>query len=321
MADAAELVQRLEQGVQEVMSSEGWRRYLQTQAKFHNYSSGNALLILVQNPEASQVAGFSTWKDLGRSVKKGEHGIQILAPIFPKRDASEAQKDEGKEQDGQGKDADAHQSRGQPVRFRVAHVFDVNQTDGRELPEPPVHKLEGDSGEARWLIDRLLAVAESEGVKVDMAAKDCGRANGFYRPMSKEIHIAEGLSIDQQAKTLAHEMSHHMLEHGHGRGGDRHQEEAEAEGTAFVLCARYGLDTSQYTFGYVAGWSGKEGIATVKAVGATIQRTANEIINRLEPELVKERTKEAEHKGHHTHRSHRTARTTTREPATATLAR
>ena len=322
MADAVELVQRLEQGVQEVMSSEGWRRYLQTQARFHNYSAGNVLLILVQKPEAEQVAGFSTWRDLGRNVRKGEKGIQILAPVFPKRD-----KDEPKLVAVSHNEAGEEERREirTPVNFRVAHVFDVSQTEGKPLPEPPGHRLEGDSDSARWLKEHLLEVAQAEGLTVTMDSHECGRANGFYRPSTKEIHVAAGLATDQQAKTLAHEIAHHMLEHGHGRNPDRSTKEAEAEGVAFVVCSRYGLDTSDYTFGYIAGWSGKQGVALVKEVGAQIQKTGNEIINRLEPELMKERTKEAEHKKpaerQAEYKGHRSHRTTAREPATAGLAR
>lgn len=289
MPGAAELVERLELGVQEVMSSDGWRRYLTAQARFHQYSAGNALLVLVQRPDASQVAGYTTWQSLGRQVRKGEKGIAILAPVFPRKDTTtQLGAEEGDRQLAQ--DSGEGQGGRSPVRFRVAHVFDVSQTEGRELPEPPIYRLEGDSSEARWLLERLLVVAGDEGLKVAMAATDTGHANGFYRPSTREIHVAQGLAPDQQAKTLAHEIAHHMLEHGRGRDLHRPTEEAEAEGVAFVICYRFGLDTSQYSFGYVGAWAsqGKDGLATVKAVASTIQRTASGLIERLEPARSKE---------------------------------
>ncbi|EQD77939.1 protein containing DUF955, partial [mine drainage metagenome] len=228
--------------------------FLTSQARFHRYSAGNVLLILVQRPDASQVAGYTTWQSLGRQVRKGEHGIAILAPVFPRKATSTQRAAAGggeqiEQDDGEGQGARS------PVRFRVAHVFDVSQTEGEQLPEPPIHRLEGDSSEARWLLERLLEVARDEGVKVEMAATDTGQANGFYRPATREIHVAHGLATDQKAKTLAHEMAHHLLEHGRGRDPGRHAEEAEAEGVAFVVCSRFGLDTSQYSFGYVSAWA------------------------------------------------------------------
>ncbi len=289
MADAAELVQRLELGVQEIMSSDGWRRYLAAQARFHQYSAGNVLLILVQRPDASQVAGYTTWQGLGRQVRKGEKGIAILAPVFPRRDTA-TQQDAGGGEEQLAQDSGEGQGTRSPIRFRVAHVFDVSQTEGEQLLEPPIHRLEGDSSEARWLLERLFEVARDEGLKVEMAATDTGQANGFYRPLTQEIHVARGLAPDQQAKTLAHEIAHHLLQHGRGRDPGRHAEEAEAEGVAFVVCSRFGLDTSQYSFGYVGAWAsrGKEGIATVKAVSTTIQRTASGLIDRLEPTQIRE---------------------------------
>ena len=289
MADTQELLKRLEEGVQEVMSSEGWRRYLTAQAKFHTYSPGNVLLILSQRPDASQVAGFHTWRDLGRAVRKGEHGIAILAPIFPRQREAEVV---GEAVGGvrEGTQTDERAAKGMPVRYRVAHVFDVSQTDGRELPAPPVHRLEGDSGAARSLLARLTQFATEEGVRVSYAdPREMRSANGYYQPDARRIVLAKGLAPDQQAKTLAHELAHHMLEHGRGREPGRPTAEAEAEGVAFVVCSRAGLDTSQYSFGYVATWSKDEGgPALVKQASAAIQRVARQIIDRIEPQRATE---------------------------------
>lgn len=295
MADTQELLKRLEQGVQEVMSTEGWRRYLTAQAKFHNYSAGNVLLILSQKPEATQVAGFNTWREMGRAVKKGEHSIQILAPIFPKRGSEESREaSEVAKQlapvGGASQEEAATAARSGPVRYRVAHVFDVSQTDGERLPAPPVHRLEGDSGEARLLLGRLTLMAAEEGLHIGYAEprEMPGRALGYYQPDTRRIVLAKGLAPDQQAKTLAHELAHHMLEHGRGREPGRPTQEAEAEGVAFVVCQKFGVDTSQYSFGYVAGWSKDDGgIALVREASTAIQKVARDIIDRIEPQQVR----------------------------------
>lgn len=288
MADTQDLLRRLEEGVQEVMSSEGWRRYLTAQAKFHTYSPGNVLLILSQRPDATQVAGFNTWRDLGRAVNKGEHGIAILAPIFPRqREGDAVTEPAGGRQAGT---EDERAIKGSPVRYRVAHVFDVSQTEGRELPRPPVHRLEGDSDAARLLLARLNQVAVEEGLHVRYAdPREMRSANGYYQPDARRIVLRQDLAPDQQAKTLAHELAHHMLEHGRGREPGRPTQEAEAEGVAFVVCQRFGLDTSEYSFGYVATWSRDEGgPALVKQASAAIQRVSRDIIDRIEPQRAQE---------------------------------
>lgn len=268
----ADLVKRLDDGVRAVMESGDMRSYLAMQARFHHYSWSNVLLILTQKPEATRVAGFSTWLDLGRHVNRGEHGITILAPIFPKQDRSQ-----------EAKTASEEEVRPNPVRFRPVHVFDISQTDGTPLPESPSHRLEGESGEARWLIPRLLELAREEGLAVDMAARDCGSANGYYNRQAGTIHVAQGLAVDQQAKTLAHEIGHHVLGHESGHG-DRSEKEVAAEGTAFVVCQHYGMDTAAYSLGYVATWAGggKEGEQKVRATLRDIQHAAGSVIDRVE---------------------------------------
>ena len=284
--DAGELLRRLEEGVKGVMSSEGWRRFLSVQARFHTSSSGNVLLILAQNPQATQVAGFHTWRDLGRFVQKGEHGIAILAPVFPKREREAAREAiEGPLAGGEGKVA--IESSRVPVRFRVAYVFDVAQTEGKLLPEPPVHELRGSSAVALGLTVKLMALAQAEGLGVSTQPSERmpRGAKGYYDPLQGKIVLSAGLAPDQKAKTLAHELAHHMLEHGRGRAPGRPSEEAEAEGTAFVVCSHYGLDTSDYSFGYVANWSRDEGgPALVKQVSAAIQGAARDMIDGMEPQ-------------------------------------
>ena len=267
----ADLVARLEAGVAEVTTSDGWRRYLALQAKLHTYSLGNTFLIAAQMPTATRVCGFHTWLRLGRHVRKGEHGIRILAPVAVRK-AAEAES-------GDPEAADE----AQPVtRFRVVTVFDISQTEGDPLPEHPCQALTTDSERGAWLYGRLLDIAKAEGISVHNAIDMRGNAKGAYLPHLNTIILAPRLSADQKAKTLCHEMAHACLHRATGK--PRPDMEAEAEGTAFVVSAWAGLDTSQYSFGYVADWAGrKNGPALVRRVGATIQKTAAAIIAALDP--------------------------------------
>lgn len=267
----ADLVAKLEAGVASVASSEDWREYLAMQAKLHTYSLGNTLLIAAQMPTATRVCGFHGWLRLGRHVRKGEHGIRILAPVT-------VRKVEDEDEDGSDGGDDARTV----TRFRIVTVFDISQTDGEPLAEHPCQKLTTDSERGRWLLAHLLDLARTEGIPVREDATDLGTANGCYYPARHAIDLAAGLSEDARAKTLCHEYAHALL---HRRTGQtRAEQEAEAEGTAFVVAAWAGLDTSSYSFGYVADWArGKDGPALVRRVGATIQKTAAAIIGRLDP--------------------------------------
>ena len=282
--DVKELLKRLEDGVSEIQGSEQWRRLLKAQAKFHGYSFGNLCLIMSQTGgRATRVCGFNSWIALGRSVKKGEHGIAILAPVFPRKGEERHDLDPGRAlSQASGKD----DKRGAPVHFRVAYVFDISQTQGKPLPEHPAHDLTGNSHEAKLLLERLVLAAEQEGLRVKYEdPANLHGARGYYQRGTKTIVLAKGLAAVQTAKTLCHELAHHHCEHGMpGADRDRSLEEAEAEGTAFVVCEHFGIDTSGYTFGYVAGWSREEGPKIVKLVGETIQKASRAIIDRVEPE-------------------------------------
>lgn len=294
--DVKELLKRLEDGVSAIQSSDEWRRLLKAQAKFHGYSLGNVLLVLSQFPNATKIAGFNSWRALSRSVKKGEHGIAILAPVFPRK--GEEQHDlhhaHALSQEP-GQDAKT----GAPVHFRVAHVFDITQTEGNPLPEHPAHELTGDSHQAKLLLGRLVLAAEQQRLRIVYRDQSELRgAKGHYQRSTNTIVLAKGLATDQVCKTLVHELAHHVCEHGTpGIERDRSTEEAEAEGTAFVVCEHFGFDSSDYTFGYVADWSGEEGPKIVKRVGAAIQKAASTIIRLVEAGKVKEQ--ETEHaQGH-----------------------
>ena len=269
-ATVAELLQRFEEGVRGLTDSDSWRSYLRVQARFHRYSLGNVLLMLAQRPQGlTRVAGYETWRSLGRHVRKGEKGIRILAPVTVRRADDLADEDETR----------APQT---ATRFRVVHVWDYSQTDGEALAENPCRDLRMTTEAGRDLYARLLDIARAEGIPVHEDRTDLGAAKGVYVPGMHAIGIAAGLAGDQKAKTLAHELAHALLH----RSGDRprDEEEAEAEGVAYVVCTWAGLDVDDYSFGYVAGWAGrKDGSALVRRVGATIQKTAAAIIDQLAP--------------------------------------
>ena len=250
----------LEAGITKLIESGEWTRYLKTQAAFHNYSFGNTLLIASQCPEASRVAGFKTWQKLGRHVRKGEKAIKILAPR-PYTVTDE----EGKERD--------------KVAFASVSVFDISQTDGEDLPTV-ANKLTGDD---KGLIAKLAAFSNNRGVKVAITATSEGM-NGFYSPEKDSITVSDALEPAQQAKTLAHEIAHSFLHRDlEVYRAHRPDSELEAESVAFVVLNHFGIDSGDYSFGYVASWRGADNaVSTLKACATRIQATAKAIIDGIE---------------------------------------
>lgn len=252
------LLQQLEQGFQSVKESDRWADYLKFCARFHNYSPQNCMLILMQKPLASHVAGFQTWKNLGRYVKKGERGIQILAPRPWKRTT---ENEDGEEETVEG------------IGFVAVHVFDVSQTDGDELPSPN-DKLTGDDN---GLFDALRILALRERITIDQQANETTSANGFYRRADRLIWVRPNMSPAQSAKTLAHELAHHFAEHD-VNGHCRDAAETIAESAAYVVLAHFGIDAGAYSFGYLASWTDPK---TFKAALRDIQHVAQTIIDGL----------------------------------------
>ena len=253
----------LEEGVEAITDSGEFRRYLTMMARFHHYSSNNVMLIMTQRPDATMVAGYRRWQQLGRQVQKGEKGLVILAPVVRKTD------DEG--------DDSARVIAG----FRVATVFDVSQTDGDPLPEPPVAEaIRAATDQGAELYRHLEQWLTSEGVIVEIA--ECGDAHGFYQPGARRIVLSPGiLGSDHQAKTLVHEAAHHVAQH---RGSTTPEDaESVAEGSAYVVCSHFGVETSGYSFGYISGWARDK--AVLRRNLEAIQRTASAIIQGLERTL------------------------------------
>ncbi|MDE2020285.1 MAG: hypothetical protein KGJ13_08125 [Patescibacteria group bacterium] len=232
---------KLEKAIDAIQGSDQFKRYLECQAKFHHYSFRNTLLIIMRCPDATRVAGYHTWPQFGRHVRKGESGIQIICPRPYKREVT-TQHSDGTE--------DTEEVSG--MSFAVGYVFDISQTEGDELPEPPRPKL--DAGETGSLYSLLAQFARQRGIRIIETADEdkVGRsALGCYRPQSKEICIRPDHGI-QMTKTLAHEIAHALT---YESVEDYSVGEVIAESTAFVFCSHFGFDTTDYSAPYVAGWS------------------------------------------------------------------
>ncbi len=292
-----EITDRLEQGITELFDSERYKEYLQVMSKFHNYSFNNTLLIAMQKPDASLIAGFNAWKNnFGRNVMRGEKGIRILAPSPYKIRQEVEKKDPQTGKTVIGKD-------GKPVTetkeiqipaYKVVAVFDVSQTEGRELPSLSANELTGDVEKYE---DFFSALEKTSPVPMGFEKIE-GSAHGYYHLEEKRIAIDEGMSELQNLKTAIHEIAHAKL-HDIDLNApeqpdrpDRRTREVQAESIAYTVCQHYGLDTSDYSFGYVAGWSSGRELAELKTSLETIRATAAEIINSIDgyfAELQKER--------------------------------
>jgi antirestriction protein ArdC len=255
-----EELKMIEQGIGEIIKSGKWLEFLKFQSAFHNYSFGNTILIMMQNPSASRVAGYNAWKKLGRQVLKGQKAIRILAPMVFKGEKEE-ENDKGEKETKQFS----------YMRFKAVSVFDVGQTEGKELPSL-VRMLEGDTELYEKIMNVVPIPVNEEVIE--------GGANGYYHLIEKRIAIKKDNSELQKLKTLVHEWGHHIL-HAKDKEEKVAQDirELEAESVAFIVCNKLGIDTSDYSFGYLTGWGqGEEATAKIKASGERIQKASNEIL-------------------------------------------
>ena len=288
-----EITDRLEAGIQALFESEQYKAYLTAMSKFHNYSFNNTLLIAMQKPDASLVAGFGKWRDdFERHVKKGEKGIKILAPSPYKVKKQMEKIDPATQKPVIGAD-------GKPVTeereieipaFRVVTVFDVSQTEGKEIPDIAVSEL---TGSVEQYQDFFAALEKASPVPIAFENIE-GGAHGYYHLEEKRIAIDEGMSELQTLKTAIHEIAHAKL-HAIDKDApateqadrlDRRTREVQAESVAYAVCKHYGLDTSDYSFGYVAGWSSGRELSELKASLETIRKAANELITDIDGHLA-----------------------------------
>ncbi len=266
---------RLQQGVQDVFTSENYRNYLQFFARTHNYSFNNTILILSQLPTASLCASFQTWKSLKCPVKRGETGIKILVPI-PYRtemliDCKDQQGNTLINADGTVQQQRVYVER---TAFRLGNVFDVSQVNG-EIPSLS-HELTGTNKGFAKAIKELMANSDIP-IAYDKSLADTG-SNGYYHITEHRIALRCGMSANQTMKTLIHEKAHSLLHNGTGIKYSRNEAEVQAESIAFVVSEVLGLDTSEYSFGYIASWSKCRELNELQQSITIIDKTSREIL-------------------------------------------
>lgn len=246
-------LERLQAAVFDLLTSEGWIKALQFRAQFHTYSFFNSLLILTQLPTATLVSGYRKWQEMGRQVRKGERGIRILAPMLRKDPDNPEQKI--------------------LTGFREVSVFDISQTDGEPIPQPPAPKrLEEDNDLIRAAIRTLEAYCDEVGIDLDRELTH-PTALGAYRTTDHSISLRPGLPALQELKTLVHELGHALLHDTHSV--NRHTAELEAETTAFLTLQQLGIDTSEYSFPYLANWT--DTFENLIAAGDNASKAASEL--------------------------------------------
>ena len=282
-----EITDKLEQGIKGIFDSEKYKAFLATMAKFHNYSFNNCLLIAMQKPDSTRIAGFNAWRDdFKRPVKKGEKGMKIFAPapFTVKKETEKIDPHTRKPVIGKDGKPVMEETETKVPAFKIVSVFDVSQTDGEPLPEIGVSEL---AGSVDRYGDFFAALEKTSRVPVGFEKIGTG-AKGYYEQADKRIAINEGMSELQNLKTLIHEIAHSRI-HDMDKNApiteprpDRRTREVEAESIAFAVCAHYGLDTSDYSFGYVASWSGEKQLDALKSSLDTIRREANAIITEVD---------------------------------------
>ena len=285
-----EITDKLEQGIKDLFDSDRYKEYLSAMSKFHNYSFRNTILILMQKPDASYIAGFNAWKDkFKRDVRKGEKGIKILAPAPYKREVEETVFDKSGNPvlNADGSKKTATKTVTVPA-FKVTTVFDLSQTDGKELPTL-TKQLTGNIEEYENFFKALKKISP---VPIELENID-GGANGYYHLTEKRIAVRNDLSEMQTIKTAIHEIAHAKLhalpetgEKDNSDIPDNRTREVQAESVAYTVCQHFGIDTSDYSFGYVAGWSSGKETAELKESLEIIRNTADGMITNITEKIT-----------------------------------
>ena len=282
-----EIMEKLQQGIQEMFQSDRYKEYLHFVSSLPQYSFNNSVLIASQRPDATLISGYKAWTKYGRHVKRGEKGIKIIAPMPKKTEKLVEKKDPVT-----GKTLlDAN---GKPVmenvvipQYRVVTVFDVSQTEGKELPTLDVQTLKGSVPRFE---DLMAAIRRISPVPISIEKMEM-EANGYYHHLEKRIVVKDGMSEAQTMKTALHETAHALL---HDRDLLKQQSitktsnerEVEAESVAYMVCDHFGLDTSSYTFGYVTSWMSSQSMEELRSSVDLIKNTASRMIQGMETELL-----------------------------------
>ena len=294
-AEMDEMIKRIDEGVKAVFQSEKYKEYLKFASKFTDYSARNTLLINLQRPDATLVAAYGKWKQLGRQVERGQTGIEILAPVaYKTNQVLETERPAVDEFGNQLYNPDGTEKMEMVEKpmtglaFKKVYVFDVSQTSGKELPDP-VTELTGDIDSSR---KEAVFAALKKVTGIDIEFKDIkGGAKGYYSATNNEIVIKSGMSDAQTLKTAFHEAAHNLL-HDPAKEivtnkSPRNEKEVQAESVAFMVAERFGIDTSEYSFPYIASWSDGKQLEQLKSALQEIQEAAKKISSEIESELLK----------------------------------
>lgn len=279
-----EIMGKLENGVADFFQSKKYMDYLKVISKFHNYSLNNTLLICMQKPDATLVAGYTAWKNIfKRQVVKGEKGIKIIAPVPYTKivEKDRIDPDSGLPlKDNKGNNV-KEKVEVKYMSFKLVNVFDISQTEGKEIPEM-ITTLKGNVEQFQ---DFLFVLKEVSPVPVGFE-NIAGKTHGYFHNMEKRIAINEGESQMQTIKTLIHEIVHAKLHNVDMKSfqqdqKSRNSKEVEAESVAYVVCQHFGIDTSDYSFGYIAGWSSGKNTEELKTSLELIRDTSSKLINEI----------------------------------------
>lgn len=280
-------LEMLEKGVKGVFESDKFREYLDTMSKFHNYSVKNILWIQMQKPDATKIAGMKSWNKLERKVIKGEKSLKVLAPFKHKKqvEMDKLNPKTGKPILDKGGKAVKEKQTVEWISYRAVPVFDINQTEGKELPSL-IEELQGNVNNYEYMRDSLIEVAK---VPVKFENIQNG-SKGYYNLVENRIAIKEDMSEKQTIKTMVHEVTHSRLHNIESRKDikditERNVKEIEAESVAYVVSNHFKIDTGDYSFGYVASWSRDKELKELEASLKTIQKEANGIISEVEEKL------------------------------------
>lgn len=285
--DMDSILQSLEEGVSEIFTSERYTEYLQTMAKFHNYSFNNTMLIALQRPDATLVTGYRNWQSMGRQVMKGEKGITIIAPTpIKKKQMQEVLDKEGRPVLNENGDSIMKEVEVKIPRFKAITVFDIAQTVGDPIELMVPEELKEAVNNYDLFMEAITEVSPVP-IRFDEIS---GNAKGYYHNEDKEIVIRKGMSESQTIKTAIHESGHARLHDrdemkAKGEKKDRMTAEVEAESVAYCVCCAFGLDTSEYSFPYIANWSSGKDMKELKSSMDLIRRTAGEMIDELSAKM------------------------------------
>ena len=267
--NVSQILKDLETGVRNIFTSESYFRYLAVMARFHSYSLNNTMLIYRQFPAATYVAGFGVWtKTFSRRIRRGEKGIRILAPVVRRRRIE---------------DEETERYEKRVTGFRAVTVFDISQTEGEELPLSLCQAVNTEVQDYDRFLQALLLVSPVPVVFEEITTG----ANGFFRPIDRDIHIRTGMAQAQTIRTLLHEISHALL-HASLSASDMvsgMKREVEAESVSYAVCSYYGIRTDSYSFGYIAGWSESQELSGLRQSLETIRKTAEHLIRLIDTVL------------------------------------